>query len=433
MSPIPLAGSAGCRLRSVCAAAIILAIPAGAGESLGRAPPDAGPSNLPAPPAFSTGSAWRVKEIGPGGFTFEPSAGPPLRIRLIEADTAAVTDRQRDFAETVARNLLQEKPVWVFPCGTGEDPAGPVGWARVWTDKGWLGEVLIRAGYAARRRRPEPDRLGPPPKVAHATGKGGPPGGAAYQATAVKPLSGTLFEVTCRGRARTVRLFDIAPLAPKGQPEAATAEAIAEATRRCTRGGPVWVFPCRAGRPGAVVPVRIWTAKGWLADALVARGLARRLADPLRPGAGSASGSDPAADPPKATTPPVREKPPATGGPAGTEKSPKVRWTPVALRAARVSRGTMPGVESAEFEVPYGVLRITWNCRPWKAGIKVVLNLYRIDESYSSRKVSSHHVATMKGDRGQRVFRVRPGRYWIKLSCSEEVEKVQVEIAEPPE
>ncbi|MBL7140977.1 MAG: hypothetical protein ISS74_08715 [Planctomycetes bacterium] len=398
------------------------------------APPASPPDlPLPAPPAFYTVSIGRIPTIGPDWFEFRDDAGQLLRVVLADADSSQVHDRLHGHAETVAVSLLREDPVWVFPTGAEKGSADPLTlYARVWTHKGWLGEVLIRAGYALRREEVPPNTLGPVPPIAAPKGAPPAPADGAFASPVLKPAGGAAFEVHRQGKPVQVRLFDVT-----GRPDANPA-AVALVAERSTTAGPAWVFPCGMPKPGEPLPVRVWTSHGWLDTMLVQENAAVALADPYKPPAPPASPATPAEkpkpDPPPAKPDPAQKPLP---GPAKPDppKDPEpaegdIVWTPVTLTAKTIATGGMQGVETDVFEVPYGAIRMTWDCEPGRVGSIVILNLYRVDDQWQTR-VSSHHVQTMKGQQGARALRVTPGRYWLKLSCTADLEGVKVEVAKP--
>jgi len=419
-----LAAAAGpaCRVRAAepeqsadaPAAAPAAASPGPAATDPAAKPPPAPPP--PSEPAFHTVSIGRIPTIGPDGFVFTDDDARPIRVVLADADSSQIHDRLRGHAETVATSLLRENPVWVFPVGAEKGASDPaVVYARAWTGKGWLGETLIRAGYAARREEMPADALDPVPPIAAPSQPPPAPGDGAFASSVLKPAGGGTFEVSRSGKPVAVRLFDVA-----GRPEADEAAA-ARVAERSLAAGAVWVFPCAAVKPGEPLPVRVWTPEGWLASRLVQEGLAVALADPYKPPA-------PATPAPGPKPPPGPVKPKPTAKPDEPEGD--IVWTPVTLSAVKIAAGGMQGVETSVFEVPYGVLRITWDCEPERVGSIVLLNLYRVDDKWKTR-VSSHHVQTMKGQQGARALRVTPGRFWLKLSCTADLDGVKVEVARP--
>jgi len=378
----------------------------------------------PAAPAFFTISIGRVRHIQADSFDFQRDDQKRVRVRLAGADCSKMPDRIRGIAQTILRNILEVEPVWVFPVGRSKGSTGEV-WAHVWTKKGWLSEVLIRANYALRRAGPDPASLDAP-ETTGTTNKGEAPGLPAFAAVSCKPVDGETYEVDRGGTPVRVRLFDVTC--------AAAPTAAAGAAETCIGNGPVWVFPCGPQKPGQDLRGRIWTSGGgWISAALLKQDLAKRYADPYKATVETAS-ADPTPGPvaptpvaPKPTPEPVTPRPRRPRGPQ------PIKWTPIAISAAKVAKGGMQGAETRTFTVPPpGIWRVTWTCEPPKAGFRVLLNVYRVDDKWQSR-VSSHHVATLKGTRGQQVLRTPPGNYWLKLSCSDDWDGITVELGEAAE
>jgi len=394
------------------AAVLACVLWAAAAQAAGPAPPAA--------PAFFTVSIGRVRNIQAESFDFVRDDQKRVRVRLAGADCSKMPDRIRGIAETILRNVLEAEPVWVFPLGHPKGNAGDV-WAHVWTKKGWLSEVLIRADYAMRRTDLDLASLERCDTTGTAT-KGQPPALPAFAAASCKPVDGEVYEVDRGGTAVRVRLFDVT-CAGADLPTAA-----AGAAEKCVGSGPVWVFPCGPQKRGQDMRVRIWTAGGCIAAALLKQDLAKRYADPYKAQIQTAS-ADPTSKPVEPPKPrPVSPRPrPKRRGPQ------PLKWTPVSISAAKVARGGMQGAETKTFTVPApGVWRVTWKCEPPKAGLRVMLNVYRVDEKWQTR-VSSHHVVTLKGLTGQRVLQTPPGTYWIKLVCSDDWDGITVELGEPAE
>ena len=409
----------------VAVAALLAAALAGGSCAAEPSEPKAPPP--PAAPAFYTFSVSRIRNIRADGFDFMRDDDRRLKVRLAFADCTAVPDRLRGHAETVARSLLEAGPVWVFPCGRPKGAADEV-WACVWTEKGWLAEVLIRAGYAVRRKPPEADALEAFDPAG--TSNAGPlPAGGAFASAGCKPVDGDTYDVQqAGGKSLRVRLYDVA-CQDAGDPPHTAATAAAEG---CIGPAPVWVFPCYPARSTEEPRVRLWTRKGWLAQVLLNGRLATSHEDPL---AAAVAKPGPPKDPAPATPDDPKDPDPASAKrphPKGTPVKPEdLTWRPITVTAAKVSTGGMQGAETEVFSVPSGIWRVSWQCKPPKAGFRVLLNVYRVDEKWTSR-VSSHHVTTLKGETGSSVLQTGPGQYWIKLACSADVDKIKVEVGEPP-
>jgi hypothetical protein len=116
----------------------------------------------PAAPAFYSVAISRIRNIAGDSFEFEREDRKIVKARLHDADCAVLGGSAIASAKAVATNLLEAQPVWIFPCGQVKTSEGSELWVCVWTAKGWLGDLLIRAGYARRRAGPEGVTLEPP-------------------------------------------------------------------------------------------------------------------------------------------------------------------------------------------------------------------------------------------------------------------------------
>jgi len=409
----------------IAAAALVAGVAAGAESPPG---PAAAPP-APWPPAFFTGSVGRVRDIDGDSFTFACEDRRVVKVRLIDADVEPMGEAGRASATAVASGLLQAQPFWVFPCGQ----AGSDVWADVWTSKGWLSEVLIRAGYARRRAGAEGivQGLGPC-AVAAASGGHPPPDAPAFAAVSCTALEGGALEADQGGRKVRVRLFDCtsADLDPAQQ------AAARDAAARILAEGPVWVLPCMPARPGGQgeALVRIWTRQGWLSEALLKGGLAKRCD-------GSAQAAQAAVARPgdSATTP---KTPAPAKGPAA--KSADITWreVPVTKAPYRPNMGaqlsglfigkelTPMSCRSLPFAITSGMCRITWNLQPWRVGSPVSTSLLRYDERYTV-PTTSMTVVSFKGTSGSQILRLPPGQYWFSINGSTEVSIKVEEKAEP--
>ncbi len=375
----------------------------------------------PAAPAFFTVSIGRVRKIQADSFDFVRDDQKRVCVHLVGADCSKMPDRIRGIAQTILQNVLEAQPVWVFPGGHVKGKSDEM-WGCVWTTKGWLSEVLIRADYAMRRTDLDLASLERCGTTGTAT-KGQVPALPAFAAASCKPVDGETYEVDRGGTAVRVRLFDVTCAG------ADTPTAAAGADEKCVGSGPVWVFPCGPQKRGQDMRARIWTAGGWISAALLKQDLAKRYTDPYKAEIQTAS-----ADPTSKPVPPTSKPRPTSLPPRKKSKGPQpTKWTPVSISAAKVRKGGMQGAETQTFAVPApGIWRVTWKCEPPKTGFRVLLNVYRVDEKWQTR-VSSHHVATLKGTTGQQVLRTPPGNYWIKLSCSDDWDGITVELGEPAE
>ena len=237
------------------------------------AEPAAGPPS-PAAPAFFTVSIGHIRNIQADSFEFQRGDLKRVRVQLAGADCSKMPERIRGMAQTITRSLIEAEPLWVFPLGRPKGTTDQV-WAHVWTRKGWLAEVLIRADYAMRRGDLDPASLDPPDPTGTTT-KGPPPVAPAFAATSCKPVDGEAYNVVRGGATVRVQLFDVAC------PDSGTSAVTVGAAETCIAGGPVWVFPCGSQKRGAATRGRIWTAGGWVSAALLARDLAQRHRHPAR-------------------------------------------------------------------------------------------------------------------------------------------------------
>jgi len=286
--------------RAIQAAAVLAAALAGTllTVAAGAAEPATGPPP-PAAPAFFTVSIGRIRNIQADSFEFQREDLKRVRVQLAGADCSKMPERIRGMAQTIIRSLTEAEPVWVFPLGRPKGSTDQV-WAHVWTKKGWLAEVLIRADYAMRRTDLDLASLDPPDPTGTAT-KGPPPVAPAFAATSCKPVDGETYNVVRGGVTVRVQLFDVTC------PDSGTSVVTIAAAETCVGDGPVWVFPCGPQKRGAATRGRIWTAGGWVSAALLARDLAKRHADPYKaPVRTAAVGPAPT---PGTVSPPTRPTP----------------------------------------------------------------------------------------------------------------------------
>lgn len=376
---------------------------------------------VPAPPAFYTQSIGRISDIRGDSFTFAAGEGRKVRIRLIDADCQPLGEATAQQAAAVATNLLQASPVWVFPIGQTKAGGTDEIWADVWTDKGWLSQVLIRAGYAQKRAEPTPSSLSPA-DAAGTSNKGAAPAAPAFLAAACTPLAGNTFEIDQGGKKVNARLFDTTC---EGLSDAQRSDANATASRLFAKGG-VWVFPCTPIRDAKTsVPVRIWTAEGWLSDVLVKAGQAQRGEVVEKPAADATAQAAPAPQPQPVRNPP--EKPPET----------TVDWQPISVtlakhkrsssagaiysRAYRAGVGDIPALddtsanlESNIFKITSGVWRLTWETKAENARLNVTA--FRCGgKPDSPSTMGSSQIASYTANAGAPILRTMPGSYWIRV------------------
>jgi hypothetical protein len=381
----------------------------------------------PAPPAFYTVAISRVRSINADTFEFEREDRKIIRVSLFDAQCDGLGETARSSAKAVAKDLLEPQPFWVFPCGALKGGTGGEVAARVWTRKGWLDEVLIRAGYARRRADPSAQVQGPA-DPAGTTNKGPAPAAPAIGCIIGRTVEGDMLEITRDGKPVTLRLFDVSC----DQLEATQREAARAVTVQTLAGRPAWVFPCSLRKAGAgeETRVRIWTDEGWLDEALLKASLARRHADPDKPTAAAAVTPEPATKPGPVTQPEAAPKPePAPTKPPSKPpgKEPNFKWVEVPLAA---EKSDSLGASSRTFKLTSEEWRISWDLRPARIGLPIQVHIYRVDETWTV-KTSSAHVASFTGNTGAKMMRSRPGDYWIRLVGCGNMKNVRVEEKRP--
>ncbi|MBE3096843.1 MAG: hypothetical protein IMZ44_06885 [Planctomycetes bacterium] len=419
------------RMRVAWATALVLV-----GAWCAPAPAQTTEAAVPAPPAFCTQSVGRISDIQGDSFRFAAGEGRTVRIRLIDADCQPLGEATAQQAATVATNLLQDAPVWVFPVGQTKVGAADEIWADVWTAKGWLSQVLIRAGYAQKRTEPTPSSLSPA-DAAGTSNKGPAPAAPAFPAAACTPQSGDTLEIDQDGKKVNARLFEATC---EGLSGTQRSDANATASRLFAKGG-VWVFPCAPLRDARTfVPVRIWTAEGWLSDVLVKAGQAQRGETVEKPAEATAQ-TTPAPKPPPVKKPP--EKP----------AEPAIDWLPISVtlakhqrsssagarysRAMRVGVGDIPAwddtsanLESNLFKISSGVWRLTWETKAEKAHLTMTVYRCGGNSPDPASKAGSSQIATYSANTGSPILRTMPGSYWIRAFGAADV-TVKVEEATP--
>lgn len=377
------------------------------------AAPGAPAADPPAAPAFYTQGISRIREIKGDSFTFMRDDGKAVRVRLIDADVAPCGESARVQAGAVATKFFEETPVWVFPVGRSAD--GSEVWADVWTPKGWLSQVLVRAGYAQPRTEPALSTLSPP-DAAGASNKGPAPVAPAFQ-TAVKPKTGDTFDIEQGTRKHSVRLFDAAC-------EGADQASSAPATATRLLGGPVWVFPCASPPVDGKGdwPVRIWTVEGWLSDVLVKAGQAKHVDGSAKPA--TAVAAKPETAPKPAPVKPAVKKPPET---AIEWKTISVTLSTVAPDSEDKGAGTDLGVltgnanashlESQVFKITTGAWRVSWEMKTAVKGSRPMIQVLRCGtgQTDTTVKTPSTQVISSTQAVGGQVLRTAPGNYWIKV------------------
>ena len=266
-----LARDAGGSRAAMVLAAVLFVVISLAGARRAAA---AGAASPPAPPAVHTAHLVDVTQIQSDSFEFERK-GRTMTIRLRDADSSNLAPLRRQSAAFLAAQLLEAEPFWIFPIAPLNPGAPGEVRARVWTKKGWLSEILIKSNLAKRRSNVAAVTFTPaeaPSSAAPADVPPPPP--PAFAAPIQKIVAGDTFEVQREGKTVRLRLYDAAC--------AGGADRAKGLAARTLGTEPVWIFPSSPRKLAADndLPVRIWTARGWLADVLVSASAARYYPDP---------------------------------------------------------------------------------------------------------------------------------------------------------
>ncbi len=384
----------------------VAAVLAAAGAAGPAAPaPEPAP---PAPPAVHTRFLSRITAIQGDSFTYN-TGRETVRIRLADADSSELDPVRLEQAAVLATQLLQEEPVWMFPCGAMK--AGTEVKARVWTRKGWLSEVLIKAGLAKRTAGAPAGAFDPAPEATQPPETPVPPP-PAFAARIEELVAGDTFQVTHEGRPVRLRLYDVTCEAGSDRAKEVAAQAMGTE--------PVWIFPSSQRKLNADedLPVRIWTARGWLADILAAASAAQRYPDPDKALQERLAGPSGRPEPAPAPAPGPRSAPPA----------PKIVWRQVTITAAK---SDLLSVESDPFEIPAAEWRIAWNLKTVRKGGQVNIVIFQVDPEWATA-ISHTVVCSFKGAAGSGVVRYPPGKFWIRITGTTEL-NVKVEYAEAAE
>jgi endonuclease YncB( thermonuclease family) len=380
-----------------------------------------GATALPPPPAFYTAAISRLKVVEPDTFAIARGDLKPVTLRLADATCEGIDNPAREQARALVASLLGPEPFWVFPCGREKDGPETAWRARIWTKKGWLCEVLIKAHMATRRADPYEGAPLPNEKAA-VDGAWPPPCAPAFQGRVSQAVDGDSFEVLRDGKTVKVRLFDVACESGAGE------DAKALATR-LIGSDPVWIFPSSQRRIATTeeLPVRIWTKEGWLSQALVKASLAKSFADPDAAGDSTAVATKPVKpDPNPAKDPkpaPAKDPAPTKGSHSGFVD---FVWREVPISQVSISDPLQ--CESATFKITSPVWRVSWNMKPVRDRALILINVYRVDEKWETRN-SSTHVATFSGTTGAEYLRSKPGEYWFRVTQSSKL-NIRVEIKE---
>jgi endonuclease YncB( thermonuclease family) len=408
--------SRGLGLASLAALAgwMLLAPPSLAGE-----PVAATATTPPSGPAFYTVAISRLKIVEPDTFEITRGNLKPITVRLAGASCEGLDKTQREQALALVTQILEPEPFWVFPCGLAKE--GADAWrALIWTKKGWLSEVLIKALLATRRPDPFDGAALPADKLHYDQP---PPGPCepAFQGVLRQMVDGNTLEVLRDGKTLKVRLFDVGCEGGSGE------DAKALATKLMGTD-PVWIFPSSQRRlaAGEAMPVRVWTKEGWLSQAMVKGGFAKVFPDPDKTDATAvAAKPDPAAakDPKTKDPAPVKE-------PKHTPSSSNFVWREVPV-SQRTSKDTLLECMSDVFKVTSPEWRIQWDMVPARNGAQIILGIYRVDEKWQTQ-ISATQIIGFTGNSGAQVIHSLPGDYWIKVTQGTKL-KVKVEVKEPAE
>jgi hypothetical protein len=400
--------------RAAVGAGLFLALAAAALAAAPPAPPDG-----PAPPAFCTGGVSRIGAIRGDTFSFECEGGKRLKVRLHEASCDGLGASAIGSATAIVADLLETEPVWIFPCGVAKGAEGEELYAQVWTSKGWLGETLIRAGYAQRRNL-EGVTLAPfDPAGTRQTGPR--PAAPAFSSTSCTAVEGGVFEVDSAGAKFRVRLFDVEVDPP-------SADAARGAAGRAIGADPVWVFPCAPHKSGQDWPVRIWTKEGALSEVLVKAGAAKRLADPDK--ALAAASATPSPSTPAGTTagggpPGPSPRPTKPGPPASKAGTQEIKWRAISVSTAH---SRTKSCMSNRFQIDAPLFRITWDFTPWRTNSPVSFTISRVETNVVGGG-TSRVVTSFVGLQGCQIVRCTPGTFWMQVLGSPQC-TVKVEVPE---
>jgi len=356
----------------------------------------AGAASPPAPPAVCTTYLSAVTKIQGDSFHFEWQ-GRTMTIRLRDADSSDLDPPRRQSAVFLAAQLLEAEPFWIFPCAPLKADTEVL--ARVWTKKGWLSEILIKSNLAKRRSDVAAVTF-PPAEAPSAAAPADvpPPPPPAFAAPIQKIVAGDTFEVQQEGKTVRIRLYDAACAGDTDRAKELAAQTLGT--------GPVWIFPSSQRKldAGDDLPVRIWTARGWLADVLVAASAARHYPDPDK--ALEERTEKKAATPAQPPSQPAEEK-------SGSSTPPKVVWREVPVTVAKSSTHS---IETAVFTIPSSEWRLSWDLKRVMQHAAILVNVCYVDPRYSEVKRSMKPAASFTADRGSTLIRHKPGQYYLRIA-----------------
>jgi len=401
-----LASDAGGSRAALVLATVLLVVVSLAGARRAEA---AGAASPPPPPAVYTTHLSAVTKIQGDSFHFEWE-GRTMTIRLRDADSSDLDPPRRQSAASLAAQLLEAEPFWIFPCAPLK--ADTEARARVWTKKGWLSEILIKSNLAKRRSDVAAVTFTPAeaPSAA-APADVPPPPPPAFAAPIQQIVAGDTFEVQREGKPVRLRLYDAAC-----EGDADRAKELAAQTLGT---GPVWIFPSSQRKldAGDDLPVRIWTARGWLADVLVAASAARFHPDP-----------DKALEE-RLPAPPLQEraKPASAAEPkSGDTMIAKFVWHRVSVTAARQSTHS---IVTDVFMIPSSELRISWDLDRVMKRLPIQVNVFYVDPEFSEVQRSTKPMGSYRSDRGSTIIHHRPGQYYLHIEGAKEL-NVKVEYSQ---
>jgi endonuclease YncB( thermonuclease family) len=403
-----LTNDAGGSRAALVLAAVLLVVISLAGARRAEA---AGAASPPAPPAVYTTYRVAVTKIQGDSFQFEWE-GRTMTIRLRDADSSDLDPPRRQSAAFLAAQLLETEPFWIFPCAPLNPGAPGEVRARVWTKKGWLSEILIKSNLAKRRSDVAAVTFTPAeaPSAA-APADVPPPPPPAFAAPIQQIVAGDTFEVQREGKTVRLRLYDAAC-----EGDADRAKELAAQTLGT---GPVWIFPSSQRKldAGDDLPVRIWTARGWLADVLVAASAARHYPDP-----------DKALEE-RLPAPPLQEraKPASAAEPkSGDPMTPKFVWHRVSVTVAKQSTH---GMVTDLFTIPSSEWRLSWDMERVMKRLSILVNIFYVDPEFSEVQRSTKPLGGFNGDRGSTVIHHKPGQYYLHIAGAKEL-NVTVEYSQ---
>ena len=390
-----LASDAGGSRAAMVLATVLFVVISLAGARCAEA---AGAAIPPPPPAVYTTYLAAVTKTQGDSFQFEWE-GQKTIIRLQDADSSDLDPARRQSAAFLAAQLLEAEPFWIFPCAPLKAGAPGEVRARVWTQKGWLSEILIKSNLAKRRSDVAAVTF-PPAEAPSAAAPADvpPPPPPAFATPIQRIVAGDTFEVPREGKTVRLRLYDAACEGGADRAKELAAQTLGT--------GPVWIFPSSQRKldAGDDLPVRIWTARGWLADVLVAASAARHYPDPDK--ALEERTEKKAATPAQPPSQPAEEK-------SGSSTPPKVVWREVPVTVAKSSTHS---IETAVFTIPSSEWRLSWDLKRVMQHAAILVNVCYVDPRYSEVKRSMKPAASFTADRGSTLIRHKPGQYYLRIA-----------------